>query len=140
MLIPSLFVAARLLVQDPCGDGPWLDAEVTAGAEVSVGQATVAGLEANAMPYRGDASGIVSIRDTVSGDAAIEVINNVEMRAYGWCFSLNGVEPSEMPDKVPVTGEDDVVRWYFGYAHYRNGEWLSYCTPTHLERPHYICN
>ncbi len=140
MLFPALVVAARLFVQDPCADRPWLDTGVTAGPDVTVGQATVDALAANAIPFRGDASGIVSIRDTVSGNAAIEVISNVEMRAYGWCFSLNGVEPGEMPDQVPLSGPDDVVRWYFGYAHYKNGEWLSYCTPTHLERPRYICN
>ena len=97
------------------------------------------GLQQAGIPFVGSDSGISSIKGTVTGDAAVEVISDSEMRAYGWCFSIDGVEPDAMPDQVPVPGDGSEIRWYFGFAHYRDGAWVSYCTPTRQARPAYIC-
>lgn len=43
-----------------------------------------------------------------------------------------------MPDQVHVASETDEIRWYFGFAHYKDGAWISYCTPTNRTRPAYV--
>jgi len=132
--------AARVVIENPCEPTPWLDTQHPSDVGQSVGIATISVLDGAMIPYVGSDGGISSIRNTVSGDAALEVVSDTEMRAYGWCFSLNGIEPNEMPDQVFVSSEQDVIRWYFGYAHYHDGAWVSYCTPTSQTRPKYICD
>ncbi len=129
----------RLVVADPCSDGNWLEAQAEARVGDSAGEATVATLTAHEVPFVGEAGGISSIRGTVTGDAALEILSGVEMRAYGWCYSVNGVEPDVFPDQIALQADTDVVRWVFGYAHYLNGDWISYCTPTSETKPAYIC-
>lgn len=131
--------AARLVVEDPCAGTAWLEVQRDGDAGRSVGEVTVSGLQQADIPFVGTDSGISSIKGTVTGDAAVEVISDSEMRAYGWCFSIDGVEPDAMPDQVPVPGDGSEIRWYFGFAHYRDGAWVSYCTPTRQARPAYIC-
>lgn len=131
--------AARLVIQNPCADQQWLDVEADAKLGDSVGAATVATLEQNGLPYVGSASGINSIKGTVTGDAALEILSDREMRAYGWCFSVDGVFPDRLADDVRIEKPDAVIRWVFGFAHYLDGKWVSMCTPTHRVRPPYVC-
>lgn len=138
-LAPSLATAATLVVEAPCDVTPWLATTVSPAFGQSVGALTITALDREGVPYVGSAGGIASIRNTVSGDQAIGVLSDTEMRAYGWCFSLNGEEPDLMPDDVIVADEHDEIRWYFGFAQYRDGAWISYCTRTSVVRPAYIC-
>lgn len=141
MHFPSviLALAARVVVEAPCSETAWLDVTRVGDAGKNVGEVTVSSLEDAALSFVGSPAGISSIRGTVTGDAALEVLGDAEMRAYGWCFSLNGVEPAAMPDQIFVTSERDELRWYFGFAHYKDGSWISYCTRTNQARPAYIC-
>lgn len=131
--------AAQVVVDDPCGLAPWVDLEISAQGK-SVGAATILALEVSGIPYLGSEGGINSINGSVVGNEAMEIVSDTEMRAYGWCYSINDVEPAAMPDKVPVTSERDIVRWYFGFAHFKDGAWLTYCTPTSQSRPAFICD
>lgn len=144
LLLPLLILASpaqavRLVVQDPCAAAPWLDVEASASVGDSVGLATIATLDREAVPYVGNDHGINSIRDTVTGDRALEILSDREMRAYGWCFRINGREPNEFAHQVMIESEDDVVYWVFGFAHYLDGRWISNCTPTHTLRPAHVC-
>lgn len=132
--------AARVVVEAPCEETPWLDAVRTGDAGESVGAVTVSALTDAAFPFVGSDAGFASIRGTVTGDAALELLGDAEMRAYGWCFSLNGVEPAAMPDRVAVPDDAAELRWYFGFAHYKNGVWLSYCTRTNQAKPAFVCD
>lgn len=131
--------AVRFIVQNPCDNKAWLDVYTEALVGSSVGELTVATLTSYFQPYVGNEQGIHSIRGTVFGDQALELISDSEMRAYGWCFFINGYMPNEMPHKVLIKSNSDAVHWVFSFAHYLNGEWISYCTPTHLTRPEFIC-
>ena len=106
----------------------------------SVGSVTLEALTNLGVPFQGSEHGIHSIRNTVTGDDALEVISDREMRAYGWCYRLNGVEPDLFPDQVFVQSDADVIDWFFGFAHYKDGNWVTYCTPTQTIRPTYICS
>ena len=59
----------------------------------------------------------------------LEVISDSKMRAYGWCYSVNGKAPELMPDRVTLKAQTDHLRWYYGYALYDKGEWQAQCVP-----------
>lgn len=135
--MPAL--AVQFVVQAPCASAPWLNVAVNAMPGRSVGRVTVDTLTQAHLPFSGSEAGVKSIRGTVTGDAALEVISDKEMRAYGWCFLVNGKQSSAMPDKTPIYSSSDKVTWFFGYAHYLNGKWVEMCVPTHVRRPRFIC-
>ena len=58
----------------------------------------------------------------------LEILSEREMKAYGWCYSINGEVPEAFPDEVALGPQDKVV-WFFAYAHYLAGEWISQCVP-----------
>lgn len=135
----KLTLALLLIVHDPCSLTPWIETATPSAATRSAGEVTVEVLEKRREPFVGDAHGISSIRGTPTGNAALEILSDREMRAYGWCFSVNGVEPGVFADEVILARDDDVVRWYFGSAHYLDGRWLTMCDPSHLAPRPFLC-
>ena len=93
---------------------------------LSVGQITLKALEELKIPYIGSEDGINSIFKSPVGLDAIEIISDREMYAYGWCYSVNGVEPEILPGRYGVRPGDEIV-WWYGYAHYKDGRWISQC-------------
>lgn len=131
--------AARVVIQNPCGGNTWLDTIVTSATGRSIGAVTIEAFDAHKTVYVGNAIGIHSIRGSVTGDRALEVLSDREMRAYGWCYSVNGVQPDDYPNDILVKDDSEIILWFFGFAHYRDGKWISYCTPTQMTRPALIC-
>lgn len=129
----------RFVVQDPCAAAPWLDTEAEGSVGHSLGAVTVATLERESVPFLGNDHGINAIKGTIVGDQALEIVSDNEMRAYGWCFQLNGREPNLYAHQVYIGTDADVVYWYFGFAHFLDGTWISNCTPTHIAIPEHIC-
>ena len=78
------------------------------------------------LQFIGYESGIVSINE-LGND--VEVISDTRMKAHGWCFSLNGKTPELMPDKTPMTSPSDRLVWFYAYALYDQGQWITQCTP-----------
>ncbi|MBC7693228.1 MAG: hypothetical protein H7222_15795 [Methylotenera sp.] len=78
------------------------------------------------LKFEGNSGGIVSINGLRN---AVEVVTPTLTRAYGWCFSVNGLAPDEMPDQSYFHSQQDVLRWFYGYAEFRNGKWISQCVP-----------
>lgn len=138
-LLSSVASAVTIRVQNPCADTYWLEHQQSFVAGTSVGGLTINTLEAYEIPYLGTAAGISAIRNTPTGSAAIERLSDSHMRAYGWCFSINGVEPDKMPDQIELTADTDLIDWYFGFAEFKDGSWITYCTPTDTVKPDFIC-
>lgn len=90
----------------------------------TAGQVTVHFLEKNQIPFVGDADGIVSIYSLGSD---LEVLSDTEMKAYGWCYSVNGVVPEDFVHKINITESNTEIIWFYGYAHYKLGEWIAQC-------------
>lgn len=134
----SLF-AVQVKVQDPCSSSLWLDSEVNVTPGTSVGHLTVSQLEQKSIPFEGVPEGIHSIRRTVTGADAMEILSETEIRAYGWCFYVNGAEPDDFPHQIEIRNPDDVIYWFFAYAESKDGIWVNTCVPTHQTRPQYIC-
>jgi hypothetical protein len=132
-------LAIDFVVQDPCSATAWLQTTIDFEAAKTVGELSIEALAAHGIPFVGTAAGINAIRGSVVSDQALEVISDRRMRAYGWCYRLNGIVPDVLPDKVSPRSMQDRIEWFFAYATYDGGAWTDYCTATHLSRPAFIC-
>ena len=119
-------------VVGPCDQEPQLVVYVDLKdkEEVTLGDLTVKVLNANRIPFKGDAAGIAQIYDSPIGQAAKETLSSTEMRAYGWCVHVDNDEPAEMPDQVIITESVKKIIWFYAYSLYDNGVWKDYCTPS----------
>lgn len=130
--------AASIAILGPCSNEPIIQGEFSAAVEQSVGDVTIAFLTHNSVSFQGTEQGINSIFNSPTGLEAMEVISHNEMYAYGWCYSVNGFEPALFPNQVHVHKGDEVL-WWFGYAHFKNGDWISQCVPSYLRIPSQVC-
>ncbi len=105
---------------------------------VTVGKASIEIFERDSIPYDGAERGMHSILNTPQGEEAIEILNRRQMRVYGWCYSVNGVQPEKLADQFFLTGTEH-LRWYYAYSYYDSGTWVSYCEPAYALKPQKFC-
>jgi hypothetical protein len=132
--------ALHLTVNGPCADDLWVDLPVTAQVGTSIGQVSVDVLTKESIPFVGSDQYMASIKETPTGDAALEVISDTEMKSYGWCYSVDGVEPGVYPNELFVATGKESIHWYYGYAHYKEGTWITACAPSYKESPAFLCD
>lgn len=92
----------------------------------TVGQVSVDFFKQNQIPFVGDIDGIVSIHGLGS---ELDVISDTDMKAYGWCYSVNGTVPEDFVHKVNILDQKTELIWFYAYAYYKAGEWISQCVP-----------
>jgi hypothetical protein len=107
--------------------------------KISVGITSVNIFDQQNIPYQGSAAGFNSIINTPTGLDSIEVLSDTKMRAYGWCFSVNGVVPEVMASDYLFTSNDDKLIWFYAYSTYEKGEWLDYCVPSYQVKAAQFC-
>lgn len=120
--------AATLELVGPCSPTPVLTATFTAVG--NAGEASVAVFEKHKTPFQGSPGGFASILNTPTGDDAIQVISDRELRAFGWCYEVDGLQPDVMPDKYSMINKKH-LRWFYAFSLNRDGEWVSYCEPAY---------
>ncbi len=113
--------------------------------DLPVGRSTVGSISEaifrrDSIPYVGSEAGMNSILGTPTGDDAIDVLSDEEMLVYGWCYEVDGVQPSEMPGDFQLTGKEKLLHWFYASSHYKAGAWLSYCDPAHLNKAPLGCS
>ncbi|MFG1501367.1 DUF4430 domain-containing protein [Halobacteriovorax sp. XZX-3] len=138
-LISTFSFAATFEFVGPCKRGALFKTEMQLKKGSTVGSATIDLLNNFGIAYKGTQRAMNSIFDTPTGLDAMEVLSDTQMNAHGWCYSVNGQSPEVYPDEVPL-GNGDHVMWWFGYAHYDSGEWLTQCEPTWMRAPSQFCN
>ena len=87
----------------------------------------------------GSEEGLSSVFSTPVGKDAIEIISEDEMRAYGWCFSVDGIAPEVFPHEIRITPQTRSIVWHFGFARFYKGEWFTQCTPAYSVKPDFLC-
>ena len=122
----------------PCDKKPLLTGSLGNKYE-TVGDITIQFLNKNNVRYEGNTRGINTAFNTPVGDAALEVISDTEMRAYGWCYFVDGMGPDVFADEYPMDAKIKRIDWIFGFAHYKNGTWIYNCTPAFKIKPKFIC-
>lgn len=137
----SLALALNLSIEfiGPCGPNPLLKTTVKQDSSESVGSSSISTLDRYEVNYIGSDRGLNSIFDTPIGSEALEIISDNEMRSYGWCFEIDGAIPEVYPDSFPLLDVKREIKWFFGFAHYLNGEWISQCEPAYETRPAFLC-
>lgn len=90
----------------------------------TVGQVSVDFFNQNQVPFVGDIDGIVSIHGLGS---ELDVISDTDMKAYGWCYSVNGVVPEDFVHKVNILEQKTELIRFYAYAYYKAGEWTQQC-------------
>ena len=78
------------------------------------------------LEYKGSSAGVSSINGLGS---ALEVLSDTEMNAYGWCYTVDGVESGLLADQYKLTGQESNITWFYAYAHMTKNKWVSMCTP-----------
>ncbi|MFV3407600.1 DUF4430 domain-containing protein [Bdellovibrio bacteriovorus] len=114
-----------------CKNTPVHEGTYQADLTKSVGALSLEIFDANKIPYVGSAEGINSIINSPIGLDSIEVVSDTELRAYGWCYTINGKQPTEMPDKIHFKSQDDKLTWFYAYSTNKNNEWTDYCSPAY---------
>lgn len=132
--------AANIQIIGPCSEKPLINKTIPSLNQESIGSFTVRFLAQNKIPYAGSDAGMSSIFNTPVGDEALEVISDTKMRAYGWCFNLNGINPDKMPDVVFFTSNNDQLTWYYAFSTYDSGKWVDYCVPAYTVKSSQFCH
>ena len=122
----------------PCEDTFIMKTEVTEDY-LNVGELTISTLTKFGIPFSGTAENLLSAFITPTGPGAVEVISPVESRYYGWCFEVDEVSSELFPHEMLITPETKTIVWTFAFAHFKNGEWVSQCTPAHQVKPKFLC-
>lgn len=90
----------------------------------NLGKISVDFFKQNNLIFLGSEAGITTINN-LGND--IEIVSDTEMKAYGWCFSINGEVPETMSNVSFLTQQSDHLRWYYAYAHFKDGAWIAQC-------------
>ena len=123
----------------PCSHKPLISSQVSATAAKSVGELTIATLERFRVPHAGAAQGLNTAFNTPIGMDAMEVISDVEMRSYGWCYAVDNAIPELFPNQIPLNSKMQKITWFYGFAHYYKGQWLSQCEAAWEVKPDFLC-
>lgn len=138
-LLCSVAQGITLKVYGPCEDQPVFQSESVVDLQSSVGQVSVSLFDQHKIPYIGVAEGFNSIWNTPIGLDALEVVSDRLMRAYGWCYMVNGQAYDQMPDQVFLKSQSDELTWFFAYATNENNLWKDYCQPAYKIKPLPFC-
>ncbi|MNT10524.1 hypothetical protein D3C72_1453590 [compost metagenome] len=93
----------------------------------------------NKIPYVGAAEGINSLLNSPTGMDSIEVVSDTEMRVYGWCYTVNGKQPKEMPHEIKFKSQDDKLIWFYAYSTNKENKWTDYCSPAYWIKAPQFC-
>ncbi|MCP4914785.1 MAG: DUF4430 domain-containing protein [Oligoflexia bacterium] len=112
-----------------CESTPLIETSLAFEIGDNLGEVSIRVLEKYNIDYQGNARGINTAFDTPFGDESLVILSDIEMKAYGWCFSINGQVPEVFADQITLS-DGDKISWYFAFAHYKDGEWIAQCSPS----------
>lgn len=138
MLVNSYAIEIQIL--GPCFPTPLFIKNINKTNSTNIGEFTIQVLEKFEIPYKGTSAGINQIYNTPIGMDAMEVISDNEMMAYGWCYEVDGKLSEVLANEFPLNKTIKQIRWFYGYAHYLNGEWISQCEKSYLRRSPQFCS
>jgi hypothetical protein len=124
--------AHEVRIEDPCLPGSALKTlDVPPKSEPSqketAGSVTLEALGRSGLPFKASEAGVQSIANTPESLESIEFETESVFRIHGWCYEVDGVQPGLMPGEFKLPAGPHSIRWFFGYARYRDGNWEGYC-------------
>lgn len=104
-----------------------------------LGEASVQTLTLAKVPFQGTDRGLNTIFGIPKQDQTLEILSDSDMRAYGWCFDIDGEAPETYADEISLHEGMKKVRWFHGYAEMKKGQWVSQCQETAKLHPAFLC-
>ena len=138
-LFSSAVSAVTFDVIGACSSTPLYQGRFKTDIAENVGVLSIEFFEDQSIAYSGSTAGFSSINNSPVGLDAIEVISDTKMRAYGWCFSINGVVPETLTNETYLSNQNDYISWFYAYSTYNQGVWTDYCVPAHTLRSVQFC-
>ena len=123
----------------PCSNRPAYSGSFKTDITESVGKISMDIFEAHKIPFVGTEDGMNTIMGTAVGDDAIELISDTKLRAYGWCFSINGVIPDVLSSQSHISKQNDYISWFYAFSTYDSGVWVDYCVPSYTIKSPQFC-
>jgi hypothetical protein len=139
ILISFSASALEVSFTGPCSERPLLTEVIKFAPGLNAGEVSLHVLDRNRIPYKGTTAGLNQVFDTAIGLDAMETISDNEMLAYGWCFEIDGEVPEVFPDRIIVKRTMKSIKWFYGYAHFKDGEWIAQCVPSYKRKPKQFC-
>lgn len=118
----SSALALTITVEHPT-DGVIAQDEVVIVEPTNVGRVTMDYLTSKNIVFDGSELGFMSIAGV---EQRLDILSKSEMKAYGWCFSVDGVIPETLTHETELKTTSS-LRWFYAFAHYQAGVWLSQC-------------
>jgi hypothetical protein len=132
--------AVEFSITNLCEDTPYLHENIEVLNKTTVSELSLYAFETYDIPFLGDSRSINSILNTATGLESYEVISDHEMKVYGWCFQVNGIQPDRFMDQITIDPSEDIhINWFYGFAHFLNNEWIAYCTPAFQDKSPFVC-
>ncbi len=124
--LTSLGISANAVVMEVTGkDGKnLLHLELVQPLPSTVGKVSIAVFTQTKLPFQGSEGGISELAGLGQEN---EIISKSEMKAWGWCFALDGVVPDTLTNQTPVIKQTSKIEWFYAYAHYKDGDWIEQC-------------
>lgn len=121
-ILISTALAVTVTVEHPV-DGVIAMDEIAITEPTSVGLLTMDYLTQKNIVFDGSELGFMSIAGL---EQRLDILSKSEMKAYGWCYSVDGQIPETLAHETMLTS-DSSLRWFYAFAHYQSGVWLSQC-------------
>lgn len=124
--------ALEIKIKDPCTGVVAESISVEILAPIQLSKLLFELFENYNIPFVGASNGIKSLLNTPYGEDAIFIDDIRNIRSYGWCYAIDGIQPSVTIDNYTINGDShSLVEWVFGMAQMIDGKWVSYCTPVY---------
>lgn len=139
IMLSTSLSAVTFDVIGACSNTPLYEGRFRTDIGENVGTLSMEFFEDQSIPYTGGVNGFSSINHSPMGLDAIEVLSTTKMRAYGWCFSINGVVPNTIASETYLTKQNDYISWFYAYSTYDQGVWTDYCVPSYKIKASQFC-
>ena len=142
LISASQLLASEIKIQGLCDSSDYYTVLLShMDNKETVGSLTIRALEELNLDYIGSDKGITAIEDSPTGSGALEYRDAKNLKSYGWCYLVSDDDslPSQMPHEYPIHSEDQDIHWFYAYSEMLSGNWISFCVPTHIEKPKFIC-
>lgn len=129
-LLCGQIFALDIILKDPCANEIKEHISVEILAPIQLSKLLFELFDDYEIPYIGAQNGIRSLFGTSYGDNAFFFEDFRNMRSYGWCYSVDGIQPAVTIDNYTIDPSiHTTIEWVFGRAQMIQGEWVTYCTP-----------
>ena len=141
LIVSSQLPAITFSVIGPCSETPLKEGTFDVpDLSSNVIKVSTSIFDQNSIEYIANIDGISSIANTPTGKDSVEDLGEGKIRAYGWCYSLNGVITESSPKETFFLNNDDKLVWFFGYSTYDGEKWSDYCEPSYKIKAAQFCN